>query len=265
MQTVVRTGRARSPLADHWATAHHDTHTHRSHCCSVLRTFPMRFCRSAARHGTHTLLALIGSTSWHTHTARTAPAFALCIPDATVIMMSRCDATVGGDVIIWRGRSAATGLQLLPAVLVRRGRGRRPDRDHERRGGASQWPELCHSAAPPSHFSRCFNTVVVMKRRCQHTDSRVNGQAAHPEIVARLAAVLASYQPYVTGHLPRATLDANYTAINTSHWGNFEGECRHGTHAAPWSFLLHFGLSCCTGLSARAPLPTHQGAAPCCS
>jgi len=64
---------------------------------------------------------------------------------------------------------------------------------------------------------------------------RNNVAAANPGVVARLAAALAGYTPYVTGHLPQSVLDANYTALDKSHFGNFAGPCfyRKGTPAPP--------------------------------
>ena len=56
-----------------------------------------------------------------------------------------------------------------------------------------------------------------------------NVAAANPEIVARLSKVLLSYKVYITGHLPQATLDANYTALPAHHFGNFMGPCYYRT------------------------------------
>lgn len=53
-----------------------------------------------------------------------------------------------------------------------------------------------------------------------------NVAAAHSDVVARLLSPLAdSAIPYVTGHLPPATIAANYTRIAKGAWGDFMGPC----------------------------------------
>jgi len=48
----------------------------------------------------------------------------------------------------------------------------------------------------------------------------------HPDIVERLRPILDTYnQHYVTGHLDKARLAANYTAINKSDWQGYDGPC----------------------------------------
>jgi hypothetical protein len=53
-----------------------------------------------------------------------------------------------------------------------------------------------------------------------------NVAAANPDVVARLSGPLAdSVISYVSGHLPAATLAANYTPIPAGTWGDFVGPC----------------------------------------
>ena len=73
----------------------------------------------------------------------------------------------------------------------------------------------CNASAP------CLYDVLA------DPNETVNVAAAHPDVVARLAAALAAASTYyVSGRIPADALAANYTPINTTEeWGGFQGPC----------------------------------------
>jgi hypothetical protein len=81
----------------------------------------------------------------------------------------------------------------------------------------------------------CNETRPCLYDLLADAEERKNVAAANPDVVARLAAQLSKFKPYVTGHLSAETLSANYTQIPKGHWGNFLGPCyyRKGSELPP--------------------------------
>lgn len=52
-----------------------------------------------------------------------------------------------------------------------------------------------------------------------------NVAKGYPDVVGRLVGPLEAATYYISGHLPNATLEANYTKFPKGVWGNFSGPC----------------------------------------